>query len=406
MSSRTLDADVVVVGAGPVGLYTATLLAAAGADVVVLERRRERTAHSRAIGIHPPALAALTRAGAAEELVRAGVRIAAGEARCAGRRVARLSFGGVPGAHPFVLAVPQFRTEAVLERRAAEAGADLRRGVEARGLRQGITAGADRVELRTTAGPVAARFVIGADGARSTVRSAAGIGTRGRTYPDTYAMGDFAEDPAPDPTGPGRLAVLYLERDGIVESFPLPDGVRRWVVRTRGLVPQPTADWLAATVEARTGVALDPGRNSMLSSFAVRRRIADRFVRGRVALVGDAAHEVSPIGGQGMNLGWLDAAMLVPRLLEALQPGPADGNDDAGREGGSRPGPDVAARLRDYSAVRRRAALAAARQAHLNMALGRPLAEPWLSLRNGAIGRAAAAGPVHDAVARVFTMSA
>ncbi|GAA3709940.1 NAD(P)/FAD-dependent oxidoreductase [Zhihengliuella alba] len=404
---RGHDADVAVVGAGPVGLYAAALLASAGADVVVLERRRERTAHSRAIGIHPPALAALGRVGAAEDLVEAGVRIVEGEARCGGRRVARLSFDGVPGEHRFVLAVPQFRTEAILEQRALSAGADLRRDVEVRGLRQGpghgglaggglagrgsgnpgSAGGAPGVELRTSDGLLRARFVLGADGARSTVRGASGIGARIRRYPDTYAMGDFADAAAEAAPGGARRAVLYLERGGIVESFPLPGGVRRWVVRTRSFVAHPTADWLAATVEARTGVALDPAGNSMLSSFGVRRRIADRFVSGRVALVGDAAHEVSPIGGQGMNLGWLDAALLAPSVLEALQDGGGAG-------------------LRRYGTVRRRAALAAARQAHLNMALGRPLAAPWLGLRNRAIGRAAAADPVHDAVARVFTMNA
>ncbi|GHC98924.1 FAD-dependent oxidoreductase [Zhihengliuella salsuginis] len=371
-------ADVVVAGAGPVGLYAAILLAGAGLDVVVLERRPERSGHSRAIGIHPPALAALERAGVADELIAGGVRIPGGEARSRGRAVGELSFGAVPGRHPYVLALPQFQTEGILERRLADAaGAALHRGVEVRGLHQEP----DRAVLVTSHGQIAARFVVAADGARSTVRAAAGIRAPVRTYPDTYAMGDFPETGADE-----DRAVLYLERAGIVESFPLPGGTRRWVARTRSLVERPTAGWLAATVAERTGVVLDPERNSMLSSFCVRRRIADEFVAGRVALAGDAAHEVSPIGGQGMNLGWLDAAMLAPLVAARL-----DG-DDAG------------AGLAGYGTVRRRAARAAARQAHLNMMLGRPLPAPLLGLRNGAMGRAASLPRVHDAVARVFTM--
>ena len=371
-------AEVLIVGGGPVGLFTAILLAQSGVDVEVLERRTERSSHSRAIGIHPPALAALERAGVTDALVAAGVQIPGGVARSRGRTVAELSFSCLPGKHRYVLAIPQEQTERILSERLAElAPSALRRGETVEAVHDVGT----EVLTITRSGTHRSALLIGADGARSTVRSAAGIGTSIRPYPDAYVMGDF-----PDTTGDGSTAALYLEPGGIVESFPLPGGIRRWVVRMPSLVEDPTAEAVAGLVADRTGVSVDTRNNTMLSSFAVRRRIADRFVQGRIALVGDAAHEVSPIGGQGMNLGWLDAAQLVPLVVASLA------------------GNDVGLGLRRFNEDRRRAALAASRQAHINMILGRPLPSAVLSARNRIMGRIAEVPTVHDAVARTFTM--
>jgi 2-polyprenyl-6-methoxyphenol hydroxylase-like FAD-dependent oxidoreductase len=370
--------DVLIVGGGPVGLFTAILLAQAGVEVEVLERRTERSSHSRAIGIHPPALAALERAGVADALIAAGVRIPGGIARSRGQTVAELSFARLPGRHRYVLAIPQEQTERILAERLADLAPNaLRRGETVEAVHD---VGAAVVTV-TDRGTHRSALLIGADGARSTVRSAAGIRAGVRPYPDAYVMGDF-----PDTTGDGSTAALYLEPGGIVESFPLPGSVRRWVVRMPALLEDPTAEAVAGLVAERTGVPVDTRNNTMLSSFAVRRRIADRFIQGRVALIGDAAHEVSPIGGQGMNLGWLDAAQLVPLVVASLA------------------GTDVGLGLRRFNDERRRAALAASRQAHINMMLGRPLPSSWLSVRNRVMGRAAGLPSVHDAVARTFTM--
>lgn len=375
--------DVIVVGGGPVGLYTALLLRQAGLDAVVLERRTERSSHSRAIGIHPPALRALAAGGIADELRERGVLIRDGIARSAGNYVGTVSFATLPGPEKYVLAVPQAITEEVLERRLEQQvpGA-LQRGVA---VVETHDAGDRVLAVTSTQGEdttLEARLIIAADGARSSVREHAGIRAPSRRYPDCYVMGDFQ-----DTTDDGDDAVLYLETGGIVESFPLPGGIRRWVVRVGCPVERPTAETLTQLVRERTGVDVDPGTNSMLSAFDVQSRLAERFVSGRTVLVGDAAHEVSPIGGQGMNLGWLDAVRLVPIIAASL-----------------RDGHDVAAQLALYGKEGRAQAALARRKAHINMALGRPLPAPLMRLRNAILAALIRNHAIQGGVARAFTM--
>ncbi|RII98027.1 FAD-dependent monooxygenase, partial [Clavibacter nebraskensis] len=162
---------------------------------------------------------------------------------------------------------------------------------------------------------VTAPLVIGADGTRGVVRGFLGIGVDERPLPDRFLMGD-----APDRTGGGEDAVVTLHPDGVVESFPLPGGRRRFVVGVRaGERDGDPATLIARAVTARTGHVVSAAELDPVSGFGVRRRLARRMVAGRGVLIGDAAHEISPIGGQGMNLGWLDADALAPILVDAVR---------------------------------------------------------------------------------------
>lgn len=381
--------DVVIVGAGPVGLYLGALLLQEGLSVRILEKRTEPSQYSRAIGIHPPALHALERAGVAESMVAEGVRIPVGVARRGGREVARLSFAQAPAAGPFVLSLKQTRTEAILAARVAALDpAALVRGlcvdslhdagafVTLAGHRSGGVRGAEE-----EAATFRARLVVGADGARSTIRKLANIPTTGRDYPDTYLMGDF-----PDSGRDGAAAVLHLEPGGIVESFPVPGGLRRWVVHTDSLLLGATATDLAAFIEERTGARVDAAANSMLSAFGVRSTLATRMVAGRIALLGDAAHEISPIGGQGMNLGWLDAAALAPIIVAALR------GESTGR------------RLLLFERQRRQASRRASRQAWLNMVLGRSRPASCLHVLHAILRPVFRLRRVQNLAVRRFTM--
>ncbi|MFJ6310776.1 FAD-dependent oxidoreductase [Pseudarthrobacter oxydans] len=377
--------DVVIVGGGPVGLYLAAALLQEGVSVRIIEQRTERNIHTRAIGIHPPALDALDQVQLAAAMVQEGVPIRTGLAVSGGRTVGSMSFDGVSAAFPFVLALPQHRTEQLLEDRvlALDSGAIVR-GVRVTGLHDDGARAAVVVEPSSGGtGPrdLTASYVVAADGAKSRMRQVLGVPVRTKAYPDHYLMGDFA-----DSGHHGQMAVLYLESGGIVESFPLPAGLRRWVVRLGKPVEAADARRLARLVLQRTGILPDVETNTMLSAFSVRSALARRTVAGRALLIGDAAHEISPIGGQGMNLGWMAARALSPLIRQGLA------------------GEPVEEALKEFEARQWRAAVIARRQSEINMMLGRPLPSPFLQLRNLAIGTAASVPALNRWTARRFTM--
>ena len=226
-----------------------------------------RPGHSRAIGLHAPALEVLDR-GVAAQLTREAVQVVRGVARTRERVLGVVPFDRVSRRFPFVATLPQVRTQEVLHAHAAALpGLEL---VHGRALAD-LHGSPGHVVARAEDGEVErARFVVAADGARSAVRELLGVPAPAHLYPDTYVMGDLA-----DSTEAGSDAIIHLEHAGVVESFPLPGGLRRWVVHTgtgRGGEPaglteptEPTADGLAALIEDRTGIAVDPATCSMLA---------------------------------------------------------------------------------------------------------------------------------------------
>lgn len=377
MAARAAEAtEVAVVGAGPVGLLLAALLVTRGIACRVLERRDAPAAHSRSVGIHPVALEIFDELGIAERFLAAGHRIERGQAWVGGRHLGTLDFACCPPPYRFVLTLPQYRTEALLEERLRELDPQaLSRGATVDECRPGPARTTVAYERGGRRMQLASTWVAGCDGRRSRVREAAGIGFRDGVYADTYIMGDF------DDGGARPDAEIHLHPSGLVESIPLPAGRRRWVVMTRALLNAPTRADIVERVRRRLAVDLSGKAHYMLSAFGVRHGEAAAYVRGPFVLAGDAAHVVSPIGGQGMNLGWLDAR----RLADALTAAHA-GDRDA---------------LRRYDEARRAAARKARRRGEFNMALGRRHRVSW---PRQSLVRALLVPPVAARMARVFTM--
>lgn len=384
----TLDTEALVVGGGPVGLFLALSLLAEGISVRVVEREAMPRVGSRSIGVHPPSLELFEELGLVNRLIERGVCVRRGRAFGEHAQLGVVDFAACPAPHRYVLAVPQEETETVLRTALSERAPDAL-GV---GEVTSVAADAGSVVVRLLRDgaerTLRALVVIGCDGKRSAIRASIGVPFDGAQYPGTYAMGDF-----PDETSLGDDAAIYLDRDGLVESFPLPHRVRRWVARVDGVAPsssalaEPRVDGLDALVErvsGRCGARLDSARATRPSVFRAERWIARKLASGRVALAGDAAHIVSPIGGQGMNLGWMGARMLAADLASSLH---------AGRS--------LEVVLARNGAERARLARAAARRAELNMWLGRPGWVPWARdlLLRGVLN-----GPLVGLFSRLFTM--
>jgi 2-polyprenyl-6-methoxyphenol hydroxylase-like FAD-dependent oxidoreductase len=306
--------DVAIVGGGPVGLLLGCLLVQQGVDARVYERRRVRSTHSRAVGVHPPGLDCLEAAGIASQLIQHAVRIRHAFAFDDQRTLGTIDFASLPGPFQFVLTVPQARTEALLERRLEELhDRAYERGAQIDGCYASAPSTLFVHHGEEPARTVHARFVVGCEGKQSLVRETARIRFEGGSYAANFVMADTRDE-----TPFGDAAAVFLSRDGLVESFPMPGNMRRWVVALGRREHAPDLGLLERLVRQRTGQRANPRSATMVSAFGAEHFLAESFVRDRLILAGDAAHVLSPIGGQGMNLGWLDVAMLgeiLPRIL-------------------------------------------------------------------------------------------
>ncbi|MET9774362.1 FAD-dependent monooxygenase [Streptomyces sp. NPDC006367] len=312
--SKLMDVQVVVAGGGPVGLWLAAELRRAGVTVTVVEARTERDTRSRALTLHPRTLETFASRGVHRAFVEEGVPIPGGHF---GALESRLDFGRLPTPFPHTLVLPQERTEALLERQARELGATVLRGHEVTGLTDGP--GGVRVHVRSPEGPLVleAEHLVGCDGARSTVRTEAGIGWPGTPSTVLGWLGDVVLD---DPPAPGHSV---FGPAGTLMAVPLPGGVHRLV----GITPRDltttwpgdlTLDELRENVVAVAGTDFGMRDPVWLSRYSNATRLAGRYRKGRVFLAGDAAHQHFPAGGVGLNVGVQDAANLAWKLAATL----------------------------------------------------------------------------------------
>jgi 2-polyprenyl-6-methoxyphenol hydroxylase-like FAD-dependent oxidoreductase len=353
-----------------VGLALSADLRSSGVDVEVVERRVDVGGGTRAIGIHSPALALLEACGATDGIRAEAVRIARGEARADGRVIAEIRFDRLRARHPYVAALAQTDTMRVLSALAPP----VRRGTtvdalhpDGDGVRAEVSGPGGWTEIRAGVVVVASGWA-----GRDLVYRRGAVRTL--SYPDRYVMADVTASGGP-------VARVHLERGGVVESFPLPGGRRRLVAWAGSDEVADADGFLRDAVAARTGVDADIAG---ASSFGVRRAVAPALRRGRIVVVGDAAHEVSPIGGQGMNLGLLDALTLSPLLAPWVRRG-----DDAP--------------LTRWERDRLASARHAARLAFLNTLLGRAAGPAVHRMRTGTL-RTLLRGPGGAVFTRAYAM--
>lgn len=380
MSEHVLKTDIVIAGAGPVGLYLAGLLGLMEFSVTILEKKTAIDHHSKSLGIHPVSLELFEDAGISRRFVSGGLPIRSGHAFIDRNKIGSVSFGSCPKPFNYILALPQYQTEQLLEAWCSSMdNIKIWRGVTL----QSFNEAGDHISVIYSkdgeANKISGSYLVGCDGKDSTVRKAAGISVQGKSYPDTYIMGDFSDN-----TSFGPDAAVYLHREGLIESFPLPDANRRWVVKTDSYIENPTRNVLVELIQQRLNHDLDGQENHMISSFGVQHQLAETFNSGRVLLAGDSAHVVSPIGGQGMNLGWITAYMLAQSLSSIRE------NSTTSKSA-----------LDAFSRASRAIAKTVAKRAEINMWLGRKRRIP---LMRNLIARMIVNTPLQKKMARMFTM--
>lgn len=311
---RHIETDVLIVGAGPTGLTLAASLAARGLKPLVIDRQPTGVNTSRAAVIHARTLEVLEPLGVSEQLVSRGVKASRFTIRDRDRVLVPINFSRLPTRFPYTLMISQAVTEQVLLQRLEALGGQVIRPqslVEFRQDSDGVDAFlADGTRVRS-------RLLVGCDGMHSAVRERAGIGFEGGSYAESFLLADVRLS--------GYVAadevVLFFSPRGMAVVAPLPDGVHRIVAPVDDAPERPDARFVQSLLDER-GPSASPvqvvGEPIWGSRFRVHHRVADRYRAGRVVLAGDAAHVHSPAGGQGMNMGILDAVRLADALQSAL----------------------------------------------------------------------------------------
>lgn len=311
VSIDPIRTPVLVVGAGPVGLALANLLGREDVPCTLLEKRVEPHTQSRAIGWTPPSLELLKRIGVAEPMIQAGVLVTVARVYDDKQEVGAVRFDQLPGEFPFILTLPQSDAVRMLRDALKDCPAvTYRPGTELTGLSATDTHVVARmVSDGNRPESIATPRLVGCDGRYSVTRDGMGFVSDYKRYRPSFVMADYE-----DPTDWGAEARLFFTAGGSLESFPLPGNQRRWVALLPASGTDDPGGFLEEQVARLAHVDVQDVKGSRPGTFQPERLLVRRFVKGRVILAGDAAHVMSPIGGQGMNTGLGDVEQLAPLL--------------------------------------------------------------------------------------------
>ena len=314
MESPRFAADVIIAGCGPTGAMLAAELRLHDVRVLVLEKDSEPAPYVRIVGLHIRSLELMAMRGLLDRVLRHGRRRPAGGFFAA---IPKPAPTGLDSAHAYLVGIPQPVIVRLLEEHAVRLGARVRRGSAVTAVEQddeGVTvelAGGERLR---------SRYLVGCDGARSTVRTALGVGFPGEPARTQTLMGEM-EVGVPQE----EVIARVTEIRATLPQFwvrPLSEGLYSVVVPAEGVADRtrpPTLEDIRARLRAVAGTDFGVHSPRWMSRFGDATRLAERYRAGRVLLAGDAAHIHPPLGGQGLNLGVQDAVNLGWKLAAQVR---------------------------------------------------------------------------------------
>jgi 2-polyprenyl-6-methoxyphenol hydroxylase-like FAD-dependent oxidoreductase len=318
-----LSYPVLIIGAGPSGLFAAVELARHGIAARLVERAPVPAREARATALQPATLEILASAGLLDEVLDSSVHVRYARVFDAGLRpLSETPFAGIGCPWEFQCSLPQWRTEQILAGRLAALGGAVERGVAAVSLEdrpEGVRVGLRMADGRTES--VTADWVIGAGGAHSVTRQSMAGELAGTTYPGTALVAEVAVASGLPRDGSALIAAA----DGYVLLAPLPQ--ERWITfigdlhddEARRLADHGPAGLVAEFMARRAGSSVRVQDVGWSAAFRMHRRAARQLAGNRRFLLGDAGHLSSPFGGEGLNSGLHDAHNLAWKLALDLR---------------------------------------------------------------------------------------
>jgi len=312
----TIDTDVLIVGAGPVGLFMANECARRGIRFRMVEARSAQSEHSKALAIFPRTCEIFDMAGLATPFAEAANRVTWVAVASHERQLARLQFTPEGTPYSFVGMVPQDVTERLLAEALKQKGGVIEYDTRCTGLARRDDSVSVTVEKNGQPVTITAAYVVGCDGAHSAIRHALDLPFEGGAYDASYMLADIETNDAL----PGDEMQLCPSALGPVAIFPM-SATRRRVVAMMHTAPSEEAPTIETVREVlqRAPAALEVRSVRWSTYFRIHHRQVEQMRVGRVFVTGDAAHIHSPFGGQGMNTGLQDVWNLVWKLDLAVR---------------------------------------------------------------------------------------
>jgi len=313
---------VLIVGAGPSGLMMAAQLLRYGIQPLIIDNKQGPTSHSNALGVQARSLEIYRQLGVAEKVVANGKPALGITFTEDGKLAASISFGNAGTGQtrfPYVLMYPQYKNERVLLDYLTQNTCPVYWATSLISLTQ--NAAYSEATIRNAEGEYTVKcdWVIGADGAHSTVRKQFGIPFNGDTYPHYFYLADFEIDA---PFLNGEFVQLYLAKKGMCGFFPMPEKDRYRIIGSLPPGFENNADTrledILPEINRVAGYPLKVKKNEWFTTYKLHHRMAENFKKQNCFLIGDAAHIHSPVGAQGMNTGLQDAYNLAWKLAGVI----------------------------------------------------------------------------------------